>query len=80
MLAIVTDAKKRVWLRCDGPKSSRPPRLRLPQALTGGGVTISGPVAASQHLHGLTSPRTALLLATEPEIVITVCKLGRIGV
>ena len=56
MPAIVTDER-----RCDGPKSARP-----------FGVALKSPVTASQHLHGATSPRCVLLLATRLFRAITV--------
>ena len=56
MWAIVTDER-----RCDGPKAARPC-----------GVALESPVAASQHLHGATSPRCVLLLATGLLKAITV--------
>ena len=56
MRAIVTDER-----RCDGPKGAR--RFA---------VALESPGAASQHLHGATSPRCVLLLAPELSRAITV--------
>jgi len=59
MWAIVTDER-----RCDGPKAARPC-----------GVALESPVAASQHLHGVTNPRCVLLLPTRLSRAITAVQI-----